>query len=322
MAAAAAPLGMPHLGATASTSSDRSSAGAAVVHKDSPTPAADLVKDSKSETVAVMAPSSTVNTTRGIGNSGEEQLAHLHAKPVVLGGAEGVVGEAAGKQPEWIAKVRKVRTVAEEAALSEAARAKEEETVRGPKGDKGVPAIEFASGSSASSVTGMSSSSTLPVGNRSTGATSSLAGASTASLDGDADDDAGDEKLGPKWLRKVKEAAATVKEKATGSSSNDTPDGGSVGTDSPNVISPAATRTSTVSFAPEASNGAPRVITDRDGKPVPLNPGATVGHDAASDLDGAGRARSTSTSVKDKVLETHDVDVRPLLANQRYSPIS
>jgi hypothetical protein len=40
------------------------------------------------------------------GASTEEELGHLTAKPVVLGGAEGVVGEARGAQPEWIAKVR------------------------------------------------------------------------------------------------------------------------------------------------------------------------------------------------------------------------
>jgi hypothetical protein len=158
---------------------------------------------------------------------------------------------------------------------------------------------------------------------------SSVAGSSDAAststvVAADGDDAASDDKQGPKWLRKVKDAASNVKDKATGASRdsmtlNGTPpsesDGGvptglvrsrsrSIGT-TPSAAS--------VSFAPGERTSADRVITDRDGKPVPLVPGKSTTPDAASnELGGGGTAASTSTSVKDKVLETHDVEVSRL----------
>lgn len=317
---AAQPNGQPRLGVAATVEAPPQDVGAEVEHRDSPAPAVDVVKDSKSETVAVLTPSKSRNTTQGLGKVGEEELGHLTAKPVVLGGAEGVVGEARGAQPEWIAKVRKVRTAAEEAQMSEAAKRREEDTIRGPNGERGVPAITFATDSAASSA----ASSMVTKTTSSSVAGSSDAASTSTVVAADGDDAASDDKQGPKWLRKVKDAASNVKDKATGASRdsmtlNGTPpsesDGGvptglvrsrsrSIGT-TPSAAS--------VSFAPGERNSADRVITDRDGKPVPLVPGKSTTPDAASnELGGGGTAASTSTSVKDKVLETHDVEVSRL----------
>ena len=310
---AAQPNGQPRLGVAATVEAPPQDVGAEVEHRDSPAPAVDVVKDSKSETVAVLTPSKSRNTTQGLGKVGEEELGHLTAKPVVLGGAEGVVGEARGAQPEWIAKVRKVRTAAEEAQMSEAAKRREEDTIRGPNGERGVPAITFATDSAASSA----ASSMVTKTTSSSVAGSSDAASTSTVVAADGDDAASDDKQGPKWLRKVKhKPRAASRDSMT---LNGTPpsesDGGvptglvrsrsrSIGT-TPSAAS--------VSFAPGERTSADRVITDRDGKPVPLVPGKSTTPDAASnELGGGGTAASTSTSVKDKVLETHDVEVSRL----------
>lgn len=324
---AAQPNGQPRLGVATTGPSVEAppppQVGAPVEHRDSPAPAVDVVKDSKSETVAVLTPSKSRNTTQGLGKVGEEQLGHLAAKPpVVLGGAEGVVGEARGAQPEWIAKVRKVRTAAEEAQMSEAAKRREEDTIRGPKGEKGVPAITLATADPDAAASSASSMLTKT-------ASSSLAGSSDAvstSTVVAADDDdaaAADDKQGPKWLRKVKDAAANVKDKATGANRDSATLNGTPPSESDAVVptglvrarsrSIGTTPSASVSFAPGERTSADRVITDRDGRPVPLVPGKSTTSDAASnELGGGGTAASTSTSVKDKVLETHDVEVSRL----------
>ncbi|GAA5990217.1 hypothetical protein JCM10908_005878 [Rhodotorula pacifica] len=311
--------GQPHLGGTAA--SDEPRAGAPVAHRDSPVPSANVVKDSKSETVAVLTPSKLRNTTQGLGKVGEEEISHLAAKPVVLGGAEGVVGEARGAQPEWIAKVKKVRTAAEEAQMSEAAKRRDEETVKGPKGEKGAPAITLASNSN--SPPDSSAASSLAKPGSSSLAPSSTDATSTSTLDG-GDDEGGDDKHGPKWLRKVKDAASAVKDKATGANRDSATE--PVVVDEISAADTTATPTeglsrtqtrASVSFAPGERTSADRIVTDRDGKPVPLVPGQTVAADATSNaLGGGGVAASTSTSVKDKVLETHDVE--PSMSDEEF----
>lgn len=317
---AAQPNGQPRLGVATtgpSVEAPPPQVGAPVEHRDSPAPAVDVVKDSKSETVAVLTPSTSRNTTAGLGKVGEEELGHLTAKPVVLGGAEGVVGEARGAQPEWIAKVRKVRTAAEEAQMSEAAKRREEDTIRGPKGEKGAPAITLAAPDSAASSAASSSMLTKTPSSSAVG--SSDAASTSTVVDGE---DATDDKQGPKWLRKVKDAASNVKDKATGAKGDLIVNDNVATSESSTTTGLARVRswsigtkpsTASVSFAPGERTSADRVITDRDGKPVPLVPGKSTTPDAASnELGGGGTAASTSTSVKDKVLETHDVEVSRL----------
>ncbi|GAA5874735.1 hypothetical protein JCM3774_004795 [Rhodotorula dairenensis] len=331
------PNGQPKLATPVGDPSADPRVGAPVEHRDSPVPAADVVKDSESETVAVLTPSKSRNTTRGLGKVGDEELNHLTAKPVVLGGAEGVVGEARGAQPEWIAKVRKVRTAAEEAQMSEAAKRRDEETVRGPKGEKGVPAIAVAAPTPPDSASTSSASSMLTTTAASSASKSSTdTGVSTVvATDGEeAAAATSDDKQGPKWLRKVKDAASTVKDKTTGGGANrdSNTDSSTGGTTTPSEASSSVAGTprtrarslvgsgaksASVSFAPGERTSADRIVTDRDGKPVPLEPGQSLAPDASSnELGGGGIAASTSTSVKDKVLETHDIE--PSLSDPEF----
>lgn len=265
-------------------------------------------------------PSQRRDTTLGTGRAGPEAVQDAQAKPVVLGGGgeeqETVVGEARGAHPEWIAKVRKVRTASKEGDLAAKGDAQEEEElVRGPEGDKGAPAIQVAEPNGASS-----------------GASLSTQGRSTCGVS-NGTEDSSDDKSGPKWLRKVKGAAASVKDKATGGNSSaksertnsyppeeQAPLVGPDGAAAP-AAAPAPGSKSQVAFseaAPTVSRPAPpeRHVTDRDGTPIPLNLGADAPPDTSSDVTGGGGggggaagAKSMSKSVKDKVLETHEVEV-------------
>ncbi|BGP41576.1 hypothetical protein JCM10449v2_005567 [Rhodotorula kratochvilovae] len=271
----------------------------------SPTPPVTVLKDSASETVAALDPSPAVNTTSGLGRAGEEEVAHLGAQGGrVLGGAEGVVGEGKGLEPEWIVKVRKAeRTPGEGSDAADA-----EETLLGP--------------SSASTLTGPSSASTL------TGPPSMVTST-------DAGDDDGKK---PKWFKKVKEglssAASSIKDKTQGGGS----DAGST------TSSPARTRAdsldlppggmrrgrarsigqkSAVSFqldeddAPAVASraAAAKIVTDTDGLPVPVDVGVggiEAATPASSMPEGVvpapGASASMATSVKDKILEAYDVE--------------
>lgn len=322
------PNGQPRLGVATTGPSVEAppQVGAPVEHRDSPAPAVDVVKDSKSETVAVLTPPKSRNTTEGLGKVGEEELGHLTAKPVVLGGAEGVVGEARGAQPEWIAKVRKVRTAAEEAQMSEAAKRREEDAIRGPKGEKGAPAIALATANPDSAASSASSMLTKTASSSMAGSSDAASTSTVVAADGD-DAAAADDKQGPKWLRKVKDAASNVKDKATGANRDSTTLNGTPPNESDAVVPTSLVRSrsrsigttpaASFSFAPGERTSADRVITDRDGKPVPLVPGKSTTPDAASnELGGGGTAASTSTSVKDKVLETHDVE--PSISDEKF----
>ncbi|GAA6003637.1 hypothetical protein JCM10207_003521 [Rhodosporidiobolus poonsookiae] len=284
---------------------------------DSPVPEPTVLKDTASETVTALAAPPSVNTTSGIGRPGEEQLARYDAHPAIagIGGAEGVVGAAQGAAPEYIAKVRKVGT-------SEA--------------DTGVEAND--------TVCGPDDTGSLNEG-------AGEAGLPVASAGGEEEETGG--KAKPKWFKKVASAANSIKEKARdvaesvssqqGIGGRDRADSaasaGSLaapdGTASPfgrsRSRSIGARSAHNVSFAPETSElrPLPKIVTDRDGHPVPVEVGATGGATPTSSTrDGLapphggvmGGNVSTSTSVKDKILES-GYDVEPKTTHEKFHHI-
>ncbi|TNY20916.1 GRAM domain-containing protein, partial [Rhodotorula diobovata] len=250
----------------------------------SPAPPVKVLKDSSSETVAALQPT-PANTTSGLGRPGEEERAHLAAPGKVLGGAEGVVGESFGLQPEWIVKVRRDRTSAPAGAAGGAA-ADDVDDVD----DEGHDGAEGAGGG----------------------------------------------KGKPKWFKKVKHgistAAASIKDKASDAGSI-TSSGSRGGGGGSSILGRARTRSvgqkSAVGFDVEdeeedddddaaAKTTATKVVTDHEGRPVPLDvgAGAAEGTPPSSTPDGAvtratapstGNASAT-TSVKDKILESFDAE--------------
>ncbi|GEM08623.1 gram domain protein [Rhodotorula toruloides] len=219
-----------------------------------------------------------------------------------MGGAEGVVGEAAGVRPEWIAKVKKVKEP-EDAATREV----------GPEGSKGAAKVD------------------------------------------DEDDEGGDVRPDKasgqsNWLKKVKVGVASIKEKAkdvrdsaassiTSSSTRDRSNSAASSTADPNRARSRSTGAkSTVGFDIPADGDAPpikpvvtRVITDFEGTPVPTDIGPTGGGTPTTSMRDApvanshggglappptGANASTTTSVRDKILESHDVD--PRTTNEKF----
>ncbi|BGP33525.1 hypothetical protein JCM10296v2_005329 [Rhodotorula toruloides] len=274
-------------------------AGRPLTHVPSPIPPPQVVKDTASETITTLDPSPAQNTTHGLGRPGAEELGHLNAPPVV-GGAEGVVGEAAGLRPEWIARVKKVKEP-EDATTREV----------GPEGTRGGATLEDAD---------------------------------------DGDDEGGEVRTDKasgqsRWLKKVKVGVASIKEKAkdvrdsaassiTSSSTRDR-------ADSARARSRSIGAKSTVGFdVPDDGDAPPpapikpvvtRVITDFEGTPVPTDIGSSGGGTPTTSMrdapvansQGAGLApppaggnASTTTSVRDKILESHDVD--PRTTNEKF----
>ncbi|BGP60618.1 hypothetical protein NBRC10512_007765 [Rhodotorula toruloides] len=281
--------------------------GRPLTHEPSPIPPPHVVKDTASETITTLDPSPAQNTTHGLGRPGNEELTHLNAPPV-MGGAEGVVGEASGLRPEWIARVKKVKEPEDEATREV-----------GPEGSRGGATIEDAD-------------------------------------DGDDEggDVRTDKASGQsKWLKKVKVGVASIKEKAkdvrdsaassiTSSSTRDRADSAaSSAAGSIRARSRSIGAKSTVGFdVPDDGDAPPpapikpvvtRVITDFEGTPVPTDIGPSGGGTPTTSLrdvpvansQGAGLApppaganASTTTSVRDKILESHDVD--PRTTNEKF----
>lgn len=182
---------------------------------------------------------------------------------------------------------------------------------------------------------------------RSLAASSIEPGAATGAADDvdDVDDEghdgaegAGGGKGKPKWFKKVKHgistAAASIKDKASDAGSI-TSSGSRGGGGGSSILGRARTRSvgqkSAVGFDVEdeeedddddaaAKTTATKVVTDHEGRPVPLDvgAGAAEGTPPSSTPDGAvtratapstGNASAT-TSVKDKILESFDAEVR------------
>ncbi|GAA6035703.1 hypothetical protein JCM8097_004979 [Rhodosporidiobolus ruineniae] len=307
---------------------------------DSPVPHLVTLKDTPTETVTALAPSSSTNTNSGLGRPGQEQLDHLNAPPL-LGretSAEGVVGAAQGRAPEYIASVRKVDPEASGEVGAKIASAPSVE----PNPDA-LSAQEEAEEDAAA----------------------------RAAADEVEDDGASaTSKKQPKWFRRVKEGAASLKEKAhdvvasaassthSASPARDRADSAASATLAPDsaaggggiAFGRARTRSvgsrSNVSFAvtdddatPLAGPGStsarssldvprpiPRIVTDRDGHPVPIQVGEELqgGTPTSSTPEGVvpppGGNISTSTSVKDKILDA-GYDVEPATTNEKFHSI-
>ena len=143
--------------------------------------------------------------------------------------------------------------------------------------------------------------------------------------EGDEDHDDGNSKSGPKWLKKVKDGVSSIKEKAASSSASirDRSDTGSI---TGSIFS--RDRTTSQTNASRISNQGVQephtIITDGHGNPVPVdigapdsNPPPPVVNNAVKRDDfarpspgSASLVDSTTTSVKDKVLESFDVEPR------------
>ncbi|GAA5841865.1 hypothetical protein JCM9279_003136 [Rhodotorula babjevae] len=301
--------GQPGLSRAVDSSSSAASGGAPFAAKAShfstasPAPPVRVIKDTASETVAAPAPTSA-NTTSGLGRPGEEQRAHLEAPGKVLGGAEGVVGESYGAAPEWIVKVRKDRG----GAGADGA-AGQDETVVGPTTD----------------------SRSLPDG---------AVGSMTPVDEDDDEDAAGRSGSGkPKWFKKVKDglstAAASIKDKASSDAGSITSASGRAGGSGGSILGRGRARSvgqrSTVSFDEGVVGGeegdeaatkaaATKIVTDHEGRPVPLNVGASAegatppsstpegAVPASAPAAGSASGISATTSVKDKILESFDAE--------------
>lgn len=305
--------GQPGLSRAVDSSSSAVSGGAPFAAKAShfstasPAPPVRVIKDTASETVAAPTPTSA-NTTSGLGRPGEEQRAHLEAPGKVLGGAEGVVGESYGVQPEWIVKVRKDR---------------------GGAGGEGPP------GQDETVVGPTTDSRSLPDG---------AVGSMTPVDEDDDEEAAGRSGSGkPKWFKKVKDglstAAASIKDKASDASSITSSSGGRAGGGS-SILGRGRARSvgqrSTVSFDEGVVGGedddeatkaaATKIVTDHEGMPVPLNVGVSAegatppsstpegAVPAPAPAAGSASGISATTSVKDKILESFDAEVRPPFA--------
>ncbi|BGP17824.1 hypothetical protein JCM10213v2_005866 [Rhodosporidiobolus nylandii] len=281
--------------------------GAPIGRHNSPLPPVTVIKDSPTETVTALAPSAQLNTAAGLGQPGQDQLARFTAPPV-LGGAQGVVGAAHGTAPEYIAAVRRADPAP--ATDEHTARCEIEGDVRPP------PAVEVETAIEHDEEDGRSAN------------------------EQDEHDEGG--KKQPKWFRKMKEgaasAASSIKEKAASVSSTHSPSRSRADSAASSTLDASGApvgrvrsrsigqRSAVVSFAEPASTrssldvprGPTRIVTDRDGHPVPLSVGDNLGGGTptSSTPEGvvpppgvaAGNA-STSTSVKDKILESgYDVE--------------
>lgn len=123
---------------------------------------------------------------------------------------------------------------------------------------------------------------------------------------------------GPKWLKKVKDGVSSIKEKAAASSAStrERSDTGSITGGS--LFSRDRSQTNASRNSPITSD---RIITDEHGNPVPVEVGVvepaprpivgkTVKQGDFARPGNASVADSTGTSVKDKVLETFEVEPR------------
>ncbi|GAA5882760.1 hypothetical protein JCM1840_002596 [Sporobolomyces johnsonii] len=232
----------------------------------SPAPRPVTLKDTPSETIAALTPAPGVNSTSGLGKTGEEQLDRLESSKV-FGGAQAVVGPAHGEGPEYIATIKKQPTDGEDAH----------------EGEEGDGAQEH-------------------------------------------DDDEGGDKHPPRWLRKVKEgvssAASSLKEKAASTkgerSSSVSSGSGSVVHGRERTKSLGSRSILSVSATNVHDDAAPvrpapvRVVTDSRGQPVPLEVGSASAPNAVKEDDFA----STTTSVKDKILEEYGVE--PKTTNEKF----
>lgn len=138
----------------------------------------------------------------------------------------------------------------------------------------------------------------------------------------EADQDDGASTKGPKWLQKVKDGVSSIKEKAASSSSASVRDR----SDSASITSSVFGRSrSQTTQSPTANTVSERVITDAHGNPVPLEVGpaaagatetppsgsqAPVKRDDFAHPAVASGADSTTTSVKERVLESFAVEPR------------
>ncbi|GJN90394.1 hypothetical protein Rhopal_003405-T1 [Rhodotorula paludigena] len=285
---------------------------------DASPPPVNTHKDTGSETVKALEPKRGANATEGLGRPGREQVAHLSAGDRILGGAEGVVGEAYGAKPEWIAKVKRAPSSQADGLVTASENDKPDAVSKGP-----------------------------------------VSAGSEEQADGDAedgDDDGPDDdrKSGqPKWFRKVKAAASSIKEKASSTNSRERSDsldappspgasGGGIRRARTRSIGQRSAVTFQLDDGGSKEDGAPsrgeaqeamsRVVTDRDGNPVPLEvgtsadassapsntPGAVVVADGEGEPVAAGNA-STTTSVKNKILETFDVE--PSTSQEKFHEI-
>ncbi|GAA5894229.1 hypothetical protein JCM6882_007607 [Rhodosporidiobolus microsporus] len=294
--------------------------GAGFQRHDSPIPTPVVVSDTPHERTTVLAPSSQKNTTAGLGRAGAEQLDHLQAPPVLGEGAEGVVGKAQGRAPEYIATVRRTS---------------------GAEGDVPLPPDEVAGAVAPSS---------------------DVEGEDTV----EGADDSGGKKQ-PRWLRKMKEgaasAASSLKEKAASVASSthipsvrERSDSNASSLLEPESAASAPfgrsrTRSigaqSKVAFALDPASSAPtssarssldvprpaplpRIVTDTDGRPVPVEVGTNLegGTPTSSTREGlvppqggAGGANvSTTTSVRDKILES-GYEVEPRTTHEKFHSI-
>jgi len=135
-------------------------------------------------------------------------------------------------------------------------------------------------------------------------------------------DDGSSSKGGPKWLKKVKEGVSSIKEKAASSSASvrDRSDTGSI---TGSIFSRDRSQTNASRISNQGVQEPQTIITDGHGNPVPVEIGAAESHpppvannavrqdDFARPSPGnASLVDSTTTSVKDKVLENFDVEPR------------
>jgi hypothetical protein len=133
--------------------------------------------------------------------------------------------------------------------------------------------------------------------------------------EGDQDD--GTSGKGPKWLKKVKDGVSSIKEKASSSSASMKDR-----SDSASITSSIFGRERSQTNQSRLSNQPDRIITDEHGNPVPVNVGGTetppsgslhqpaVKQDDFAQPGTASVADSTTTSVKEKVLESFAVEPR------------
>ncbi|GAA5960772.1 hypothetical protein JCM3765_000811 [Sporobolomyces pararoseus] len=144
-------------------------------------------------------------------------------------------------------------------------------------------------------------------------------GADSLSLVEEGDQDDGSSNKGPKWFKKVKDGVSSIKEKAASSSASmrDRSDSASI------TSSVFGRDRSGTNLSRTSTPQSDRIITDVHGNPVPVDVGGTetppsgslqapraVKPDDFAQPGSASLADSTTTSVKDKVLESFDVEPR------------
>ncbi|GAA5833032.1 hypothetical protein JCM11251_006485 [Rhodosporidiobolus azoricus] len=283
--------------------------GAKLGRHDSPVPTPITVKDTPHETVTVLAPSASQNTT------------------VAPGGVEGVVGLAHGKAPEYIATVRRTEGTAATGEIPP----HEVEATLTPQ-EPGAAAGAEATGD--------------------LDAEDTVEGA----------DDSGGKKQS-KWFKKVKEGAASLKEKAASIASSTNTSTRDVDSSASSTLEPESTthsiigrsrtrsigQQSRVSFSLDQPSSAvtasprspldvtrggpaplPKIVTDQDGKAVPVKVGEDIGGGTPTSSmagvpvpgqGGAGGANvSTTTSVKDQVLNA-GYEVEPRTTHEKFHSI-